>query len=550
MSGQYLPELEKKLRLTVQTGLLLTKTFDLEAIVQSATDAGLELCGAEFGAFFYNVLNEKGESYLLYTLSGVDREKFARFPMPRNTAVFAPTFGGVGIVRSGDITKDPRYGNNAPHHGMPQGHLPVRSYLAVPVMAQSGEVLGGLFYGHAKPNRFEESQEELVAAIAAQAAIAIENARLRDQLTRKIGDLEQAQLAQKKDAARLAELAAIVNSSGDAILSADNSGNVTSWNLSATKLFGFSEGEMVGNSVYKFLPLDRAKDETDILERVRQGEYIEPFETVRITNTGARVDVLLTASPLYDESGRIVGLSKILRDISSRKRMERSLVQSEKIAATASMAAAIAHEVNNPLEAVTNLLFLTRSLVQDSQALHYLTEAESELGRVAHITKQTLGFYRETANPSPIRLSTLVSDAIKIYEPRFSGAHVSIHLSLLSTRELTMRKGEITQAVSNILSNAFYAMPDGGQLEITTYDVEDPAPGVHLRIRDTGIGIPPELLARVFEAFFTTRSPIATGIGLHLAQQFLEGHGGTIQIRSSIGVQDHGTEVNVFLPLR
>ena len=152
-------KLERNLELVVQTGLLLAKDLDLHTLVQSATDAGLQLCGAQFGAFFYNVLNAAGESYLLYTLSGVDREKFSRFPMPRNTAVFAPTFEGTGVVRSGDITKDPRYGHNAPHHGMPQGHLPVRSYLAIPVKAQTGEVLGGLFYGHEDTDVFEHGTD-------------------------------------------------------------------------------------------------------------------------------------------------------------------------------------------------------------------------------------------------------------------------------------------------------------------------------------------------------------------------------------------------------
>src|ERR1700744_1492556 len=174
-------ELQRKLELVVKTGLLLAKHSDLQAIVQAATDAGLELCGAQFGAFFYNVTNAQGESYLLYTLSGVAREKFANFPMPRNTAVFAPTFNGEGVVRSDDITQDPRYGKNAPHFGKPKGHLPVRSYLAIPVQAQSGEVLGGLFYGHEEIGVFQQSAEDLVATVAAQAAIAIENARLREQ---------------------------------------------------------------------------------------------------------------------------------------------------------------------------------------------------------------------------------------------------------------------------------------------------------------------------------------------------------------------------------
>ena len=175
-------QLERKLELVVQTGLLFTRTSDLQSIVQAATDAGRQLCDAQFGAFFYNIVNAQGESYQLYTLSGVPREKFAAFPMPRNTPVFSPTFEGKGIVRSGDITKDPRYGQNFPHFGMPKGHLPVRSYLAVPVTSQSGEVLGGLFYGHEDADVFGQDSESLVATIAAQAAVAIENARLREQL--------------------------------------------------------------------------------------------------------------------------------------------------------------------------------------------------------------------------------------------------------------------------------------------------------------------------------------------------------------------------------
>lgn len=187
-------DLRRNLDLVVQTGLLLAKESDLQTLVQSATDAGLQLCGAQFGAFFYNVIDNAGESYLLYTLSGIGREKFAGFPMPRNTAVFGHTFKGLGIVRSGDITKDPRYGHNAPYFGMPKGHPPVCSFLAVPVKAQSGEVLGGLFYGHTDTDVFQQSSEELVATIAAQAAIAIENFRLREQLTRKIEDLEMSEL--------------------------------------------------------------------------------------------------------------------------------------------------------------------------------------------------------------------------------------------------------------------------------------------------------------------------------------------------------------------
>lgn len=163
------------------TGRALTAQLDLDRVVQDATDAALTATGAQFGAFFYNLVNEYGESYTLHTISGVPREKFSQFPMPRNTAVFAPTFDGRGTVRSPDITADDRFGHNTPYHGMPQGHLPVRSYLAVSVISpSSSEVLGGFFFGHPETDRFTARHEYLAEGIAGYAAIALDNARLFD----------------------------------------------------------------------------------------------------------------------------------------------------------------------------------------------------------------------------------------------------------------------------------------------------------------------------------------------------------------------------------
>ncbi|WP_404710380.1 ATP-binding protein [Sphingomonas sp. MMS24-J13] len=166
------------LEIVNQAGAAVAANLDLEQIVQTVTDAGVALTAAEFGAFFYNVLDKEGESYMLYALSGAPRSVFDGFPMPRNTAVFAPTFGGEGVVRSDDITQDPRYGLNSPRRGMPDGHLPVRSYLAVPVRSRGGDVLGGLFFGHSRPAQFSPQSEEILEGLAAQAAVAIDNAHL------------------------------------------------------------------------------------------------------------------------------------------------------------------------------------------------------------------------------------------------------------------------------------------------------------------------------------------------------------------------------------
>ena len=168
----------RQLEILHRTARDISRDLNLERVVQTVTDLATDACGAKFGAFFYNIVNNSGESYMLYSLSGASRESFEKLGMPRNTAIFAPTFHGTGIVRSGDIRKDPRYGLNGPHFGMPRGHLPVVSYLAVPVLSAAGEVHGGLFFGHDQPNMFSEDSQSLVAAIAAQAAVAMDNARL------------------------------------------------------------------------------------------------------------------------------------------------------------------------------------------------------------------------------------------------------------------------------------------------------------------------------------------------------------------------------------
>ncbi|HEV2860946.1 MAG TPA: PAS domain S-box protein [Pyrinomonadaceae bacterium] len=179
---EHLLRLEQEAREEAETlyrlGQVLSAELDLHKLVQAVTDAATELTGAHFGSFFYNVLNEEGASYMLYTMSGVPREAFAHFPMPRATDLFGPTFRGDGTILIGDVKLDPRFGKNSPFYGMPEGHLPVTSYLAVPVISRSGEVYGGLFFGHPRPDVFTGRAARIVEGLAAQAAVAMDNARL------------------------------------------------------------------------------------------------------------------------------------------------------------------------------------------------------------------------------------------------------------------------------------------------------------------------------------------------------------------------------------
>jgi PAS domain S-box-containing protein len=345
---------------------------------------------------------------------------------------------------------------------------------------------------------------------------------------------------------RLGELAAIVESSEEVIVSKDLDGVVTSWNAAASRVFGYTAEEMIGQSILKVIPQDLHLEEKTIIDRLRSGHRIEHFETRRITKSGEMLDVSLTISPIRDAQGKVIGASKILRDISHAKRLEQSLLQAEKLAATGRMAATIAHEINNPLEAVTNLLYLLRPTIAGEEGLEYLATAESELQRVSHIAKQTLGFYREHGSATLVSLNDIVQHAITIYEPRCQSSGIQIHQSLASSRKILLRRGEMMQVISNLLVNSIYALSAGGTIYI---DVRDSEPeGVAFSVRDNGVGIGPEDLPRVFDAFFTTRATIGTGIGLFIAKQLVEGHGGRITIESSKGEKEHGTKVHVFLP--
>jgi PAS domain S-box-containing protein len=348
---------------------------------------------------------------------------------------------------------------------------------------------------------------------------------------------------------RLGELAAIVESSDDVILSKDLNGIITSWNAAATRLFGYSPEEMIGASILKLIPENLHSDEKTIMENIRAGRRVEHFETVRRTKSGELLDVSLTISPIRNEYGRVIGASKILRDISTRKRVEQALLQAEKIAATGRMAATIAHEINNPLEAVMNLIFLLRPMITDPVGIGYFQAVETELGRVSHIAKQTLGYYREHAAASSASIGEIVLHAITIYAPRCRAAGIEIRKAINSSRKIVLRRGEMMQVVSNLMMNSIYAMQAGGVLSISVEDAAGSPDGIVLTIQDDGIGIAEADLPRVFEAFFTTRGTVGTGIGLFVAKQFVEGHGGRIEIESRQNGEDRGTTVRVFLPI-
>ena len=363
-------------------------------------------------------------------------------------------------------------------------------------------------------------------------------------IVRDVTEQKQADLARFR-------LAAIVDSAEDGIVSKDLNGVVTSWNRAAEQIFGYSEAEMVGTPILRLMPPELQAEEAVILSKIRAGERVEHYESERVTKTGERISVSLTISPLRDGSGAIVGASKIVRDITRHKAMEERVAQTEKLAASGKMAATIAHEINNPLEAVLNLVYLGKVNTHEPEVVEYLSMAEAELERLAHIAKQTLGFHREQGAASAVSLSGLVRDALRIYDSKLRSAEIELRTHLSATQEIVIRRGEIMQVISNLITNAVHAMSTGGVLEVSVEKaLRDGAAGLRLTVRDNGVGIPGDNLNRIFEPFFTTRTSIGTGIGLWIARQFVHGHGGVIEVESSTEAQGHGTAFTVWLPVQ
>jgi PAS domain S-box-containing protein len=345
-------------------------------------------------------------------------------------------------------------------------------------------------------------------------------------------------------------LAAIVESADDAIISKDLNGIITSWNAGARRLFGYEEGEIIGQSILRLIPDNLRHEEDEILRKVRAGEKIEHYETTRVSKGGEIREVAVTISPIRDMNGLVIGASKIARDISDRKKVERLAIEADKIATTGRMAAAIAHEINNPLASVLNLIFLVRQgglSAEDTQ--NCLATAETELERVSHIARQTLGYYRDSGSPSEVHLRDLMGNVLSVYKSKMLTHSIVVDAKYNDLRKISVHSGEIVQVFSNVISNAVDAMPLGGKLSIaTTQTKTTERDGLQIIVNDAGHGIRREDLGKVFEPFFTTKGNLGTGIGLWVARQLVERHGGQISISSSTGPEDHGTNVTIYLP--
>ncbi len=256
---------------------------------------------------------------------------------------------------------------------------------------------------------------------------------------------------------------------------------------------------------------------------------------------------------IFDEAQQPERMLGIGMDITERKLAEDALRKSEKLAAAGRLAATIAHEINNPLAAVTNLLYLLRQTESwDERAHWYVAQAERELARVTHVARQTLGFYRDTTSPREVNLSKTVDEVVSLYLPRIESRKIKLASDFDPGAEVIGFAGEIRQVISNLVANAIDALEEGGTLIIRVHRsremTEASRPGARIIVADSGSGIPPHHRKKVFEPFFTTKQDVGTGLGLWVSREMVHKHGGKIRLRSSTHPHRKGTVFSVFLP--
>ncbi|MGB6384630.1 MAG: ATP-binding protein [Terriglobales bacterium] len=360
---------------------------------------------------------------------------------------------------------------------------------------------------------------------------------------------KQKTLAESRADRTTREMATIVEYSCDAIYSTSPDGLITSWNRAAEQLYGYTVEEAIGSPVARLAPPERRDEGERTREILNNGGHVISYRTERMRKDGTLWPVLLSVSPLRNARGKIVGASAIARDLSAEKQSEEAVRRSEKLATAGRLAASIAHEINNPLEAVVNLLYLARH--DSSHAGEYLTLAEKEVARVAQLAQQTLGFVRDASSPGSMDPAAIMDEILQLYSRKLEDRNIFVIRRYRNSSQISGYSGELRQLLANLLVNAVDAMADGGFLRVrvaTSHSWSNGREGVRITVADNGSGIPRNNLRQIFEPFYTTKKDTGTGLGLWVSRGIVQKHGGSIRVRSRVDGRSTGTVFSIFLP--
>lgn len=346
-----------------------------------------------------------------------------------------------------------------------------------------------------------------------------------------------------------------LSSIGDGVIATDDQGRVSFLNPIAERLTGTSLAQAKGLKISEVFPIFSEvtnKPAENPVDKVLALGCVVALanHTVLQHRAGHLLPIEDTAAPIRDDSGRLIGVVLVFHDASRERNLQEVLRRTEKLATAARLAATVSHEINNPLEAIGNLIFLARNNPDaPDKVTEQLQLAEQELARVSHITRQTLGFYRESASPTSVHVPTLIESVLTLYSNKLQIKQIKVHLALEDCPAITGLAGEIQQLVSNIISNAIDAAPVSGTLKIDASPVKlADGKSIQLKIEDDGPGIAPENMDRIFEPFFTTKKDVGTGLGLWVCKEIAERHGGSVRVQSNYGNGAKGAIFIVLLP--
>ncbi len=602
-----LREEAQTLELLNQVGMAVAAELDLERVVQVVIDAATQLCEAAFGVFFYNETNDNGQTCTQYSVSGLAREAFAGLhasppsAIPRTALEFAPASRRESIFRCADISQDSRYAGNEARFGIPAGTT-LRSYLAASVISRSGEVLGSLIFGHPEADFFSERDGRIAAAIAVQAGIAIDKARLyraaQDEIERRkrveaaLRDSEET--LEAKVAERTSQLSAsnarliteaqerqkaenrfglLVGGIVDyAIYMLDPTGVITNWNPGAERIKGYNAEEIIGRNFSQFFTEeDRNANVPAKALRTAAAEGRFEAEGWRVRKDGSRFWANAIIDAIRDNTGQLLGFAKITRDITERRnaaitsqRAQEQLAQAQKMEGIGHLTGGVAHDFNNLLAIIMGNLETLQRTLQNPNAdrdrqLRSADNAMRGAQRAAALTQRLLAFSRQQPlDPKVVEVGKLVSGMSELLR-RSIGEQVSIETVLAGGLwRVNIDPNQLEVAILNLAVNARDAMPEGGSLMIETANAHldqnyaaaqaEVVPGeyVVISVTDTGCGMPREVVARAFEPFYTTKDVgHGTGLGLSQVYGFVKQSGGHIKIYSEVA---QGTTVKIYLP--
>ena len=526
------------LRALAEASVQIHSSLALDSLLQTITDQARTIIGASQA--FTTLLARGAWQRSMTCYSAADGQLPADFAQNAETLMLACTLNKPVRLQS---TVD----ENSPWPRM--GGPARQGWLAAPLVTRDGRNLGLIHLSHKIGGEFSSDDEAILVQLAHIASVAIDNVRLYREAQEQIAETKRAQeaLERSQESMQLAQQCV-----GIGIWEWDLENGCLAWSDESRRLHGCSADAFDGRyeswrqSIY---PDDRDQVHGAITRALAaKGEYevqyrvILPDKSIHWLETRGRTIVI------GDTPVRMLGVAM---DVTARKMSEEAFRSSEKLAATGRLAASIAHEINNPLSAVTNALYILRTNEQiTGPAMEFIKTAEAELARVVHITKQTLGFYRELAVPVMTSLPGLLDDVLSVYDTKIEKNNVTIHKQYREVGPLAGFPGELRQVLSNLVLNALEAVAVDGTVSLRVKETRNGLEqfGLQVTVADNGAGIPPANMSRIFEPFFTTKNSKGTGLGLWVSQGIVEKHGGTIRVRSGVGMGHHGTCFLIFLP--